>query len=114
MNLLGKDRQAAVTGEAISVPPRVVADLSVRHLHPEIEVMEEGHRLQPMFPPYRFWRVPNRNGIILHVFYGTPVLIDFAVVPADHTECLNYSDIEGLYFGRNFSKAGGLHVVDDL
>lgn len=113
MKLLPEDRRLSRTGEAIAVAPRVVAALSVRHLHPDLEVMEEGHPRQPLYPPYRFWRVPHRNGIILHNFFATPVLMDFAAVPPDHAACLEHKDWESVYIGRNFSSSGGLYVVAD-
>jgi Carbohydrate esterase, sialic acid-specific acetylesterase len=113
MGLLPRNSQLSMTGEPLVVPPRVVGDLSARHLHPEVEIFEEGHPCQPICPPYRFWRVPNRRGIILHVFFITPILLDFAVVPPDHTECLEGGDWESFYLGRNFSHCGGLRVIDD-
>jgi hypothetical protein len=113
MGLMPQGARLSMTAAALTVPPRVVADLSVRHLHPEVEIFEEGHPCQPLYPPYRFWRVPNRRGMILHVFFATPVLMDFTAVAADHTACLDESDWESVYIGRNFSHCGGLHVVQD-
>jgi hypothetical protein len=113
MKLLSNDNRGSLTAEPIRVPPRVVADLSTRHLHPEVEIMVEGHPLQPLDPPYRIWRMPNRSGLILHVFFATPVLIDFASVPANHTECLDHGDWETHYVGQNFSHCGALYVVAD-
>ena len=113
MGLLSDEHRLSLTAEAITVPPRVVADLSVRHLHPELEVMTEGHPQQGLYPPYRIWRVPNRRGFILHVFFGTPVLMDFAAVPSNHASCLERRDWESVYIGSNFSKCGGLYVVAD-
>jgi hypothetical protein len=113
MRLMPRRARLSMTAEALNVPPRVVADLSVRHLHPEVQIFEEGHPCQPLHPPYRFWRVPNRNGIILHVFFATPVLMDFTAVPVDHAACLDQADWESVYIGRNFSRCGGLHVVRD-
>jgi hypothetical protein len=113
MRLMPRRARLSMTAEALNVPPRVVADLSIRHLHPEVRIFEEGHPYQPLHPPYRFWRVPHRNGIILHVFFATPVLMDFTAVPADHAACLDQADWESVYIGRNFSHCGGLHVVRD-
>jgi hypothetical protein len=97
----------------ITIPPRTLADLAVRHLHPEVLAFEEGHPRQPLYPPFRFWRVPNRNGLVLHTFFGLPILMDFEAVLADHTECLDHADYEAVYLGRNFSHCGGLHIVQD-
>ena len=74
--------------------------------------MEQGHPDQPVHPPYRIWRVPDGRGLILHVFFATPVLIDFAAVPPDHARCLDSGDWETHYVGRNFSSQR-LYVVSD-
>jgi len=111
--LLPTEEKLSNMARAIVVTPRLAADLSIRHLHPDVEIFEEGHPRQPPQPPYRFWRVPSRRGIILHVFSATPVLMDFAVVPPDHAACLDQWDWESVYIGRTFSHCGGLHVVTD-
>jgi hypothetical protein len=98
---------------ALAIPPRVIGELSVKHLHPELQSMEEGHPHQPLHPPYRFWRMPDGKGLILHVLFATPVLIDFAVVAPDHAQCLDSGDWETHYVGRNFSECGGLYVPAD-
>jgi hypothetical protein len=113
MGMLPAKEKCSNTAEAIVVPPRIVADLSIRHLHPDVVMFEEGHPCQPLRPPYRFWRVPNRRGIIMHVFSATPILMDFAVVPPDHAACLEEWDWESVYIGRTFSDCGGLYVVAD-
>jgi hypothetical protein len=111
--LLPERTLSAETTQPVMVAPRMVADLAVRHLHPEVLVFEEGHPCQPLYPPFRFWRVPNRNGIILHGFFGLPVLMDFAAIPSDHADCLEHDDYESDYLGRNFSRCGGLHIIQD-
>jgi hypothetical protein len=103
----------AETVRPLAVAPRVLADLMVRHLHPEVLVFEEGHACQPLYPPFRFWRVPNRASIILHGFFGLPILMDFAAIPPDHVDCLDHDDYESVYLGRNFSHCNGLHVIQD-
>src|SRR6185312_13057400 len=97
VKLLPKDEHLSITAQALSVPPRVIADLSTRYLHPEVACLEEGHPRQPLHPPYRIWRVPGGRGLILHVFFATPALIDFAAVPAGHTKCLETGDWETYY-----------------
>jgi hypothetical protein len=112
LQLLPRGDNLADTGRALCVPQRVAADLSVRHLHPEILCLEEGNPLQPPHPPYRFWRVLEGRGLILHVFFATPVLMDFTSVPANHVDCLSLGDWETYYVGRNFS-SDRLYVVAD-
>ncbi len=110
--LLPNEEELSRNARALCVPPRVVADLSVRHLHPEVICMEQGHPDQPTHPPYRIWRVLGGRGLILHVFFATPVLMDFAAVPPDHAQCLDSGDWETHYVGRNFSNLR-LYVVSD-
>ena len=107
--LLAEAKRSSATAEPLIITPRVVGELSVRHLHPELNSMEEGHPHQPLHPPYRFWRMPGDKGLILHVLFATPVLIDFAVVPPNHTQCLDSGDWETHYVGQNFSECGGLY-----
>jgi len=99
--------------QPLTLAPRMLADLALRHLHPEVAVFEEGHPCQPLYPPFRFWRVPERNGIILHGFFGLPILMDFAAMPTDHADCLGHDDYESVYLGRNFSRRTRLYVIAD-
>ena len=64
----------------INVPQRVLADLMVRFLHPEMSIYQEGARGQPPLAPFRYWQIPDRGGIILHTFHGSPVLMDYGAV----------------------------------
>ena len=73
--MLSEVQRSSVTTQELTIPPRVVADLAVRHLHPE-----EGAAGQPTTPPFRYWRVPHGRAIILHAFFGLTVLMDFKVV----------------------------------
>ena len=109
MSTAGRQPEMA---QPITLSPRTVASLALRHLHPEVAIFEEGHPLQPLYPPFRFWRVPNRDGIILHGFFGLPILMDFAAMPADHADCLDDYDYETIYLGRNFPD-GAPSVITD-
>ena len=82
--LLPQENRLSLLAEAIIVPPRVVGDLSVRHMHVELEYLEEGHPSQPLYPPYRFWRFREAQRHHSAVFFASrPMLMDFAVVPAN-------------------------------
>jgi hypothetical protein len=110
--LASRDRPEEWT-RPLTLAPRTLADLALRHLHPEVAVFEEGNPRQPLYPPFRFWRVPQRNGVIVRGFFGLPILMDFAAVPPHHADCLDHDDYEAVYLGRNFSAGAGLHVVED-
>jgi hypothetical protein len=112
LGLVSKDRPLSISAEPLTIEPRPLVDLAVRHLHPEIAAFAEGQRRQRARPPFRFWRAADGRGLILHTFYALPVLMDFAVVPADHTSCLDYSDFESVYLGYAYRR-GQVRVVSD-
>jgi Carbohydrate esterase, sialic acid-specific acetylesterase len=107
---LGPNPSAA--GAAINVPQRVLADILVRHLHPEMAIFEEGAVGQPPLAPFRYWRIPGQNGLFIHTFHGVPVLMDYQAVARHDIECLDTYSFEDVYVARNFS-GDDLHVVSD-
>jgi hypothetical protein len=100
------------TAREIVIPKRTAARLLVQHLHPNLSRFEEGAKDQPPNPPFRYWR--SQDGLILHSFFGTPVLIDFSCVPDNHTACLdNEHMFESTYLPRNFAGCKKIYVVRD-
>jgi hypothetical protein len=103
----------SATATAINVPQRVLADILVRHLHPEMAIFEEGAPGQPPLAPFRYWRIPNQNGIFLHTFHGVPVLMDYGSIDDHDVACLEQDVFENIYVARNFASVGKSHVVQD-
>ena len=103
----------SLTGQALSIPPRQMADLAVRHLHPEVAIYDWDYIGSPSLSAHRFWRVPGRRGLILRTFYGLPVLMDYRAIETHNTECLDRDIFENVYVRSNFAECGGLHVVQD-
>ena len=101
------------TAQELSLPPRSAADLTVRHLHPEMKVFEEGSPHQPPLPPFRIWRLPEGRGILLHTFFIIPVLMDYSIVGTGHTACLDHDAIENVYAFTNFRDCDSVYVVRD-
>jgi hypothetical protein len=101
------------TAEAINIPPRMAADIAIRHLHPELAVFEEGANGQPFISPFRYWRMPEDSGLILHTFYAVPVLADFSFMKPNHTACLERDHWENIYIGDNFRDCSAIHIVQD-
>jgi hypothetical protein len=102
------------TCEPLTVPPRLAAELAVRHLHPELSRFEEDAPDRPFLPPFRYCRTPSQQGFVLHTFYAVPVLMDYSVVAADHTECLAREAFENVYIGAAFSRTAAIHFVQDI
>ena len=101
------------TGTVIDIPQRVLADLLVRYLHPEMAIFEEGSSGQPPLAPFRYWRFASQNGIFIHTFHGVPVLMDYKVIKHHDVACLDRNSFEDVYVARNFGAVGDLHVVQD-
>jgi hypothetical protein len=103
----------SMTGQPLHLSPRKVAELSLRHMHPEIRICEEGKPGQPLLTIHRYWPVPGRCGIILHSFLYAPFLMDFSAIERHDTECLSYDKFEDVYVARNFFGRSDIHVVQD-
>ena len=114
LGYLPRDGRPSVSGEPINVPQRVLADLMVRFLHPEMAIFEEGAPGQPPLAPFRYWRLPNDGGIILHTFHGGPVLMDYGAIENHDLDCLEHNWFEVVYVARNFGIKDGFQVVDEL
>jgi len=112
LGYLPADARPALTGKPVTIPPRVVADLAVRHLHWEVAAFEEGGANQPYIAPFRFWRIEGGRGIILLCVLANPMFFDYGAIDTHDTACLDDDILENIYIGRNFPH-GGVHVVQD-
>ncbi len=105
--------ELSVMGKPLSIPQRVLADLAVRHLHPEMAAYNQDKAPSlPTAMPFLYWPMAD-DGLILHSFQADTRLIDFAFLPANHTECLDHGIVENVYFRDNFSHCERVHVVQD-
>lgn len=103
----------SLVGEPISIAPRTMVDLAIRHLHPEVVIYDWDYPGAPVLAAHRFWRVAGGRGLILRTFFGVPVLMDYRSIDVHDTECLERDIFENVYVRANFAKGGGLHVVQD-
>ena len=92
------------------VPPRALADMMVRNLHPEVAIFEEGHPAQMPIAPLVYWRIPG--GMVMHNLYAAPVLMDYSAIDRHDTNCLKDHIFEEDYVARNFADCP-LNVVTD-
>ena len=103
--------KSSLTSRPLHVPQRVMADLAVRHLHPEMILYDQTRPTQRFIIPFRYWRL--NGGLVLHSFYGCLPFIDYAAMPEDHAACLEQGVLENVYASRNFSRFTRVHVVAD-
>jgi hypothetical protein len=111
---LQRDVRLSLTAGCMNIPQREMAAITTAHLHPEMDLYDHGKPAPPFVSPFHYWRIPKNRGIILHTFF-TPMLplIDFAVVPPNHAECLDACDIAKDYVSKNFSDWSRIGVVQD-
>jgi hypothetical protein len=110
--ILSVDTKHSTTSRALTITPRVLTDISVRHLHPEVSVYEISDSRLPIYPAFFFSKVPGDRGIIIHTFNGQPILMNFAAIERHDVECLNHGIFEHVYVDRNFSSCK-VHFVRD-
>ncbi|MGA2892836.1 MAG: hypothetical protein ABSE22_08195 [Xanthobacteraceae bacterium] len=111
--LLPRDGQPSLTCRPLVLPPRVLADISVRHLHPEVSAYEFEDPRFPVAPAHVYARIPGNRGIVLHTFHGQQILMDFAAIETHHTDCLSQGLFEDVYLDENFAECRKIHVVRD-
>lgn len=110
---LSASSPASQTGHPINVSPRILADILVRHLHAQMAIFEQGAAGQPPLAPFRYWRMPNQNGIFIRTFHGVPLLMDYSSIGSHDIACLDQDVFENIYVARNFSSARNIYVVAD-
>jgi hypothetical protein len=111
---LPKNARLSLSAGAMGIPQREMAQITAAHLHPEMDLYDHGKRAPPFVSPFHYWRVPGGRGIILHTFFAPMLpLIDFAVVPPNHAECLDACDIAKDYVSNNFTDWSRIDVVQD-
>jgi len=111
-DLLSASAKHSDAATDMPIPPRLLADISVRHLHPEVLVYDGDSPELPVLPPFIFWRIDG-NGIIIHSFAGQPLLMDYAAIERHDTACLDTDIFENVYLDRNFSSKHKVHIVSD-
>jgi hypothetical protein len=111
--LLPKDAHPSLTCKPLVIPPRVLADISVRHLHPEVLVYEFEDSRLPVPPAHVYARVPGDRGIVLHTFHGQQILMDFGAIETHNTDCLANGLFEDVYLDENFAECRKIHIVRD-
>ena len=111
---LPTDARLSLSTGSMNIPQREMADITASYLHPEMDLYDHGRAPPPFASPFHYWRIPEGRGMILHTFY-TPMLtlIDFAVVPPNHADCLDNCDIAKDYVSTNFTDRDHIGVVQD-
>lgn len=113
LGYLPSGARLSLTGEALAIPQRALAEMAVRHLHPEMLLFDQSKPVQPFHVPFRYWPIAGGRGLILHSFFGCIALIDFQVVSANHADCLDQGAFENVYASSNFAQSERIHIIND-
>jgi hypothetical protein len=111
--LLPRDARPSLTCTPLILPPRILADISVRHLHPEVSVYNFEDSRFPVAPAHVYAQVPDDRGIILHTFHGQQILMDFGAIKSHNINCLSQGLFEDVYIDENFAECRKIHIVRD-
>ena len=106
--------KASLTCRPLTIEPRALADISVRHLHPEVLVYEFEDTRIPIAPAHVYARVPGNRGIILHTFHGQQIMMDFGAITSLNIECLAHGLFEDVFIDENFGGSRKIYIVSDL
>jgi hypothetical protein len=111
LTLLGLEAQQGGT-EPIVLTPRQVVAASVASLHDEIAECElDGPRFSTL-PNCVWWR-NGAEGLLLHSFTWSPLLIDYASISRHELDGLGGPLPDGDYIARNFAPGSRICFVDD-
>ena len=89
------------------IPPRVLANISVRHLHPEVLVYDYEDSRLPIVPPHIFARMPDSRGVV----QGKQILMDLGAIETHTVDCLAQGIFEDVYVDENFSECRKINRV---
>ncbi len=110
-SLLGLDAPGSSAGPLVLTSQQVVA-ASMASLHDEIVECEmDGPRFSTL-PNSVWWRNGN-DGLLLHSFTWSPLLIDYGSIPRHEVDGLLGPLPDGDYIARNFPDGGRIAFVDD-
>lgn len=111
-------------GDAVlTVPPRVLVDLSLAHLHSLATANFWGRPVLSKSPAYQIWEVPGQ-GIVMRWFHLHPVVLRTRVrgrhIHRDYTGSLDdvyipliFDSTENLYFATDSDEIGFCSIMQD-
>ncbi len=103
-------------GQPISIPPRELVKIGLRHLHSYTKTTNWDAPCFSDYPVYCYWEVPGEDGIVLYTHAWIPVLMDYGRMRNHDTSTLDNWTIDGDYLHKNFEELDAnndLHVIAD-
>lgn len=99
--------------EYVQLTGRQLARAAANGLHSETLSYEWDCGLSNPVCPAAWWRVPRREGMLVHSMSWAPLLIDYQAVREHDTSAIENWTIDGDYIWKNFGTGAKMHVVTD-
>src|SRR5208282_5656109 len=99
----------------IVLPPRVVVGSAVRSIsHDLLSFDWDAKDFPPPFSAFCFWRVADKDEILIHSSYFVYLLIDFAAIETHNTQSFDVGhSIENIWLSDNFPDPSKVKVLQD-
>lgn len=97
-----------IPDEPCAIPAPLMGSIAVSSLHPQIRNYEFHSRMFGPSPIWTWWRVPQRDGMVMHTVNWTPVLADYVGVPRIIEDSLVDNTIDAFFVGDHFG-----HLLGD-
>jgi hypothetical protein len=97
--------------EPICLSPEFLSSVAVGSLHSEILRYDFEGPYFGDYPIWSFWRVPERNGIVLYTVSWALLLGDYSAIANYNDEFLGRGTIDGFFVHQNF---GHLHGTESM
>jgi hypothetical protein len=100
-------------GRVLTVPPRELMRVVLRHLHTETLRYDYDAPWFAEVPISPYWRLDEGDGLIFHTFSWAPLVIDYAALASHDISTFEHWTLDGDYVYRNFPNASDVYVVTD-
>ena len=99
----------------IVLPPRAAVGSAVRSLSQDLLNFDwDAKDFPPQFPAFCFWRVADKDEILIHSSYFAYLLIDFAAIETHNTQSFDVGhSIENIWLSDNFPDPSKVKVLQD-
>ncbi len=98
-------------GHALSIPPRSLVELCLRHIHAENQRYNWDHPCFSEAPVVCTWNVPGEHGLLIRAFHLHPLLVKMN--KRESTALLESNTIDGEFLGFNFLDWDVIHIETD-
>ncbi len=108
-----KQRELIKPGEALALPARELAALTIKHMHSELKRSGFDNSFDDLGCSSFFWPLPSGQDLVFHCGCWIPLLIDYESMPKHDDSTFTHSTLDGDYIARNMTDSKGVYFVHD-